>query len=139
MPFPQRSPPFEACSCKPAPRGQPSSFVQLRTLYIKVRSWRTCRYHQLRQNFCFCKRRSTTAIQLAEHSGNRYQNGPEVGIGINVKNAFSQPYVKSPVVPFSMDIPTSPSGSQDRKVCPCIPDRSLRWVPPRNPTGCKPG
>jgi hypothetical protein len=26
---------FEACSCKPAPRGPPSSFVQLRTLYIK--------------------------------------------------------------------------------------------------------
>ena len=100
---------------------------------------RYCRYHQLRQNFCFCKRRSTTAIQWAEHPGNRYQNGPEVGIGINVKNAFSQPYVKSPVVSCSMDIPTSPSGSQDRKVCPCIPDRSLRWAPPRNPTGCKPG
>jgi hypothetical protein len=32
---------FEACSCKPAPRGPPSSFVQLRTLYEKVRSWRT--------------------------------------------------------------------------------------------------
>jgi hypothetical protein len=26
---------FEACSCKPAPRGLPSSLVQLRTLYIK--------------------------------------------------------------------------------------------------------
>ena len=26
---------FEACSCKPAPRGPPSSFVQLRTLYEK--------------------------------------------------------------------------------------------------------
>ena len=26
---------FEACSCKPAPRGLPSSSVQLRTLYIK--------------------------------------------------------------------------------------------------------
>ena len=26
---------FEACSCKPAPRGPPSSSVQLRTLYIK--------------------------------------------------------------------------------------------------------
>jgi hypothetical protein len=34
---------FEACSCKPAPKGLPSSFVQLRTLYIKVRSWRTSR------------------------------------------------------------------------------------------------
>ncbi len=32
---------FEACSCKPASRGPPSSFAQLRTLYIKVRSWRT--------------------------------------------------------------------------------------------------
>jgi hypothetical protein len=32
---------FEACSCKPAPRDLPSSLVQLRTLYIKVRSWRT--------------------------------------------------------------------------------------------------
>ena len=26
---------FEACSCKPTPRGPPSSSVQLRTLYIK--------------------------------------------------------------------------------------------------------
>jgi len=32
---------FEACSCKPASRGPLSSFVQLRTLFIKVRSWRT--------------------------------------------------------------------------------------------------
>jgi hypothetical protein len=26
---------FEACSCKPSPKGLPSSSVQLRTLYIK--------------------------------------------------------------------------------------------------------
>ena len=32
---------FEACSCKPTPRDLPSSLTQLRTLYIKVRSWRT--------------------------------------------------------------------------------------------------
>ena len=32
---------FEACSCKPAPRGPPSSFAQLRALYEKMRSWRT--------------------------------------------------------------------------------------------------
>ncbi|MGB2927856.1 MAG: hypothetical protein WBB70_02990, partial [Desulfobacterales bacterium] len=40
---------FEACSCKPAPRDLPSSFVQLRTplIYIlKVRSWRTSRYQK---------------------------------------------------------------------------------------------
>ena len=37
---------FEACPCKPAPKGLPSSFVQFCTLYIKVRSWRTCRYLQ---------------------------------------------------------------------------------------------
>ena len=35
---------FGTCSCKPVPRGLPSSLVQLRTLYIlKVRSWHTSR------------------------------------------------------------------------------------------------
>ena len=40
----------EACSCKPAPRGLPSSSVQLHTplIYIlKVRSWRTSRKWKL--------------------------------------------------------------------------------------------
>ena len=32
---------FETRSCKPTPRDLPSSSVQLRTLYIKVRSWPT--------------------------------------------------------------------------------------------------
>ena len=32
---------FGTCSCKPAPRDLSSSLAQLRTLYIKVRSWRT--------------------------------------------------------------------------------------------------
>jgi hypothetical protein len=38
---------FETSSCKPVPRGQPSSFAQLRTLYIlKVRSWHTQTYRR---------------------------------------------------------------------------------------------
>ena len=32
---------FEACSCKPAPRGLPSSLAQLRAHYKTMRSWRT--------------------------------------------------------------------------------------------------
>ena len=32
---------FEACSCKPAPRGLPSSLAQLRAHYKAMRSWRT--------------------------------------------------------------------------------------------------
>ena len=32
---------FEACSCKPAPRGHPSSLAQLRAHYKTMRSWRT--------------------------------------------------------------------------------------------------
>jgi hypothetical protein len=32
---------FNYCYCKPAPRGLPFSFMQLRTLYEKVCSWRT--------------------------------------------------------------------------------------------------
>ena len=32
---------FEACSCRPAPRGLPSSLAQLRAHYKTMRSWRT--------------------------------------------------------------------------------------------------
>ena len=52
---------FEACSCKPAPRGPPSSFVQLRTLYEKVRSWRTTLRVSYKnrtcQNLCYLARK----------------------------------------------------------------------------------
>ena len=47
---------FEACSCKPAPRGPPSSSAQLRTLYEKVRSWHTIlRIPEKYQNYRYAR------------------------------------------------------------------------------------